>query len=518
MSHVLMFQTKMEVAAGDQERKYVQLGPDSIVLAGESVGLTNLPGTVTRALAEDVSYRTREVASLAALFLKHGRKRKLSVEDMNYALKWSDVEQVVGEGGSQEVSVSQLYKFVPECDLFVEADHEVDLVGDLSQDSKPTTEEEPRLSITASWLHVEGGDSPALSPALQQYYRAVVTHTLGDSEELCVTILRDIASNGKIAPLLPYLITFIRQAMKRFPVKSLLQTRMLRLISAIFSNPQLNLSPKPYLSHLVTALLTTVLCQDVSSVDHVTLASTILSLALSRWATPVNQLKCQTLKHLKDFVTSERGQGWAQYGALSCLILLGPELVTDTLTPWPPQLWTHLETLSSQQTEVSCLQWAAIRRAGACIINHWIEGSGSDQNWSLYQDLYQNFSDSLVPQIKLIEPGHCSNIPPPSRKVIRYSDTFGRIKFRKFSSNSKRKASQVQSEDPGGSNIEPILTASQNFDILADMGVPSDIFEPGNVLIEFTNSSNLPDIQCPSWEGVRLCLVCWRVSPVRVVR
>ena len=38
--------------------------------------------------------RTREVASLAALFLRHGRKRKLSVDDMNRALKWSDVGQV----------------------------------------------------------------------------------------------------------------------------------------------------------------------------------------------------------------------------------------------------------------------------------------------------------------------------------------------------------------------------------------------------------------------------------------
>ena len=473
-----MFQSKMEAAAGDQERKYVQLSPDSVVLAGESVGITNLPGTVTRALAEDVTYRTREVTSLAALFMKHARKRKLSVEDMNYALKWSDVEQVVGEGGDQEVSVSQLYKFVPEVDLFVEADQEVDLIGDLSLDTKPTTEQEPKLSITASWLYVEGGDNPPLTPALQQYYRAVVTHTLGDSEELCVTILRDIASNGKIAPLLPYLITFIRQAMKRFPSKSLLQTRMLRLISAIFSNPQLNLSPKPYLSHLVTALLTTVLCQDVSSVDHVTLASTILSLALSRWATPVNQLKCQTLKHLKEYVTSERGQGWAQYGALSCLTLLGPELVTDTFTPWPAQLWSHLESLASQQTEVSCLLWAAIRRAGACIINHWVtQGDDKEHNWRLYEELYQHFSDSLVPQLKLMESGHCSGNHPPSRKITRYSDTFGRIRYRKLQSNKKRKIGGLNKENTN--NMEPILTASQNFDILADMGVPSDIFEPG---------------------------------------
>ena len=88
----------MEPQAGDHERKFVQLGPDSIALAGESIGLTSLQGTVTRALAEDVTYRTREVASLAALFLKHARKRKLTVEDMNYAMKWSDVEPVVGQG------------------------------------------------------------------------------------------------------------------------------------------------------------------------------------------------------------------------------------------------------------------------------------------------------------------------------------------------------------------------------------------------------------------------------------
>ena len=61
-----MFQSKMEAAAGDQERKYVQLSPDSVVLAGESVGITNLPGTVTRALAEDASYRVREVVGVAS--------------------------------------------------------------------------------------------------------------------------------------------------------------------------------------------------------------------------------------------------------------------------------------------------------------------------------------------------------------------------------------------------------------------------------------------------------------------
>ena len=143
---------------------FVQVSPDSIISAGESIGLTNLPGNVARALAEDVSYRTREVASLASLFLRHGRKRKLTVEDMNLALKWSDVEQVVGQGGPGEVAVSQLYNHLPEVDLWVDTDKETDLVEVALADNKPVMETEVRLGVSASWLHVEGADHTQPSP------------------------------------------------------------------------------------------------------------------------------------------------------------------------------------------------------------------------------------------------------------------------------------------------------------------------------------------------------------------
>ena len=248
---------------------YVQVSPECISMAGESVGITNLPANVTRALAEDVSYRTREVANLAALFLRHSRKRKLTTDDMNLALKWSDVDQVLGQGGTKEVSVSQLYTPVPELDLFVDVDTDIDLVDSSVTDTKPLLEQEIKLSVSASWLHVEGGgDTVPPSGHMLQYYNAVVTCTLGESENLCAKMMRDVSSNSKISPLLTYIITFIRHVMKRFQNKTKLQTRMLRLISAIFSNPHLNLSPKPYLSHLVTALLETVLCNNISAVTQ----------------------------------------------------------------------------------------------------------------------------------------------------------------------------------------------------------------------------------------------------------
>ena len=34
-----------------------QVSPETIVAAGDSIGVANIPGNVTRALAEDVSYR-----------------------------------------------------------------------------------------------------------------------------------------------------------------------------------------------------------------------------------------------------------------------------------------------------------------------------------------------------------------------------------------------------------------------------------------------------------------------------
>ena len=463
---------------------FVQVSPESVTVAGETIGITNLPGNVTRALAEDVSYRTREVASLASLFLRHSRKRKLTVDDMNLALKWSDVEQVVGQGGGREVAVSQLYTHIPELDMFVDTDTELDMVDTSLADTKPMVDQETRLNVTASWLHVEGGgDTQQLTPHLQQYYNAVVTCVLGDSESLCSKMLRDVASNGKISPLLTYLITFARHIMKRFQNKTKLITRMLRLISAIFSNPHLNLSPKPYLSHLVTALLETVLCSNMAAADHVVFASTILSLALTRWATPVNQLQCQTLNHLRDVVHHDRsqvpGHGLKQVGALTCLTLLGPSLLCDSLHPWPAQLWSLLDNVACVNTNVSVLQWAAVRSAAAGIFNFWLSDTSDHctPNWSFYADMYQYFGDSLVPHLKPITKGHIK----PKKTPIKLPETYGRMRLRKIKSicggKPKPDVRQAAAENSDRSDMEPILTASQNFEFLADMGVPSDIFD-----------------------------------------
>jgi len=491
-----------KVARGDQERRFVQLGPDSVTAVAESIGINNLQVNVARALAEDTSYRVREVSSLAALFLKHSKKRKLSVADMNLALKWSDVEQVLGHGGGEEVAASQLYSYLPEGDIFVERDSEIDLVEQSISPTRVCMEQEVRLDVTASWLAVEGAAQPGaepltLTPALVQYYSALVTHVLGDNDILCTTILRDIRSNTKLAPLLPYLVTFIRQGMKKYPDKPQLTIRLLRLMSALFSNPHINLSPKPYLSHLVTALLTTILGQEISStVEHIPLAASILSLALARWATQVNQLRSQTLRHLREFVSMERGgvSAQAQYGAIVTLTMLGPDVLCDSLSPWPHHLATQLDTLSTQKHEnMVPLLWAAIRSAGATIINHWLEESGHcTPSWHLYGELYSYFGPTLTQEIALMAPGYCQDRGTPGPRQGKLGEVYGKMRLRKLQVMSMQKE-EPRTEELGEDRdkLEPMLTASQNFDYLADMGVPSDIFEP---VSDLDRRDNMMDI------------------------
>ena len=286
--------------SSETERRYVQLAPESVSVAGESIGVSNVPAPVCRALAEDASYRVREVASLAALLLRHGRKRKLGVADMNRALKWCGVSPVLGQGGGTEVAASQCFQHLPDGDIFVDREVEVQLVEEsLGTGSSASLNEEQKLEVNASWLAVEGAVTPGtegsgLSPALIQYYTSLVSCILGDSELLCSTILKDVRTNPKLAPLIPYLVTFIRQGLKRYPNKPQLNTRILRLLSSLFYNPYLNLSPKPHLSHLVTALLTTIL-GGAATMELVPLCASILSLALDRWATTVNQLQVSAM-------------------------------------------------------------------------------------------------------------------------------------------------------------------------------------------------------------------------------
>ena len=69
---------------------------DAIKVISESVGIADLKDEVADALAPDVEYRLRDIIQEALKFMAHGRRQRLSTEDINHALRLRNCEPLYG--------------------------------------------------------------------------------------------------------------------------------------------------------------------------------------------------------------------------------------------------------------------------------------------------------------------------------------------------------------------------------------------------------------------------------------
>jgi hypothetical protein len=138
-----------------EERRYVQLAPETVQNAAESIGIGDLSSSAASALAEDTTYRLREIADLCSQFLRHSRKRTLTTDIFNRALKCKSVPPVIGHKKPRDsVDGGMEFRFVPEAEVFVNSDVEINLVSEAFQNSG--RQRDQNLSVHASWLALQG--------------------------------------------------------------------------------------------------------------------------------------------------------------------------------------------------------------------------------------------------------------------------------------------------------------------------------------------------------------------------
>ena len=123
------------------------------------------------------------------------------------------------------------------------------------------------VQCQVSWLALEGSSSSGssgsvlensksnnhhLSPQLMQYYTALTGVICSDAssnaagKEIRDTLIKDVQTNSKLGPLIPLIVSFVGNGVQRHSDNQTLVKRLLCLIEAIFLNPYLNLSPKPF--------------------------------------------------------------------------------------------------------------------------------------------------------------------------------------------------------------------------------------------------------------------------------
>merc|ERR1719495_1210726 len=97
------------VSKPEESRKmFAQISPETVNLIAETLGIASgagLDSKVSRALAEDASYRVREVVGVASQILKHSKRRRLTVNDVNRAFDLYDVDPVLGHGDGSDAQV-----------------------------------------------------------------------------------------------------------------------------------------------------------------------------------------------------------------------------------------------------------------------------------------------------------------------------------------------------------------------------------------------------------------------------
>ncbi|NP_001171269.1 TAF6-like RNA polymerase II p300/CBP-associated factor-associated factor 65 kDa subunit 6L isoform 2 [Mus musculus] len=311
-----------------EERRFVEIPRESVRLMAESTGL-ELSDEVAALLAEDVCYRLREATQNSSQFMKHTKRRKLTVEDFNRALRWSSVEAVCGYGSQEALPLRP----AREGDLYFPEDREVSLVELALATNIPKGCAETAVRVHVSYLDGKGNLAPqgsvpsavsSLTDDLLKYYQQVTRAVLGDDPQL----------------------------MKVKSVSHDLEQlhRLLQVARSLIRNPHLCLGP--YVRSLVGSVLYCVLEPLAASInplnDHWTLrdgAALLLSHIFWTHGDLVSGLYQQILLSLQKVLTDPVRPLCSHYGAVVGLHALGWKAVERVLYPHLPTYWTNLQAV-----------------------------------------------------------------------------------------------------------------------------------------------------------------------------
>ncbi|NP_001186651.1 TAF6-like RNA polymerase II p300/CBP-associated factor-associated factor 65 kDa subunit 6L [Danio rerio] len=336
-----------------EERRFAEVPRESVKLMAESAGV-ELSEELAGLLAEDVCYRLREATQNSSQFMRHAKRRKLSVEDFNRALRWSNTETVCGYGAQDALP----FRPLKEGELFYVEDREINLVELALATNIPKGCAETMVRVHVSYLDGKGNLEPqgtvptavqSLSEDLLKYYQQITRAILGEDPHLMKVALLDLQSNSKIAALLPYFV-YVISGVKSVSHDLDQLNRLLHMVKSLVQNPYLYLGS--YVRSLVSSVMYCILEPLAASInplnDHWTLrdyAALLLSHIFWTHGDLVSGLYHQILLSLQKVLSDPVRPLCSHYGAVVGLHALGWKAVERVLYPHLPAYWANLQAV-----------------------------------------------------------------------------------------------------------------------------------------------------------------------------
>ncbi|KAK4336666.1 hypothetical protein RND71_043670 [Anisodus tanguticus] len=131
---------------------FAHFGIDSMKLIGESIGIPNLSDDSSRLIAEDISFRIKLILQEAEKFAGHSKRKKITTDDIDRALKIKNIEPLYGCTSSEHIP----FRFASGGgrELYWLEEKDVDLNEVISSTNLPKLPQE--VSLKAHWLSIEG--------------------------------------------------------------------------------------------------------------------------------------------------------------------------------------------------------------------------------------------------------------------------------------------------------------------------------------------------------------------------